>query len=71
MRRADRVFTVEEMAMHAKQLGLVHSAVESLMRHAEAVVADPSEKNVEGLRKALWRNRGSSDFDPHYAQRNW
>ncbi|MCI1711234.1 MAG: hypothetical protein LKM39_13640 [Chiayiivirga sp.] len=70
-RREGRVLTVAEIHGLWKDLGSIHSAIESLMHYAEQVVVDPSEESVTALRKALWRNRDADDFDPHYRDRFW
>lgn len=70
-RREARVFTVRELRETWDQLCRVSYAVESLMHYADAAVADPQPKQIAALRKAIWRNRDSDDFDPHYADRFW
>lgn len=70
-RREERVLTVREIKEDWGSLFRVSRAVESLMHHAEHVIADPSPENLEALRKALWRNRDSDDVDPHYECRLW
>lgn len=70
-RRDDRVLSVRELLDIATTLFKSSRAIESLMHHAEAIVENPTEENVVALRKALWRNRDSDDYDPHYADRFW
>lgn len=70
-RRDDRVLTAQEMRDVQSNLFEVAQALQSLMRCADAVVADPNQDNVVALRKALWRNRDSDDVDPHYTDRFW
>lgn len=70
-RREERVLTAQELVVMQGDLFAAAQAIQSLMRHAEAVIADPSPDNVVALRKAFWRNRGSDDVDPHYEDRFW
>ncbi len=70
-RRDERVLTARELRGVHIALFEVAQALQSLMRCAEAVVADPNQDNVVALRKAFWRNRDSDDVDPHYKDRFW
>ena len=70
-RRDDRVLTARELRDVQSDLFEVAQAFVSLMRCADAVVADPNRANVVALRKAFWRNRDSDDVDPHYKDRFW
>lgn len=70
-RRDDRVLTAQELRGVQTALFEVAQAFQSLMRCAEAVVAEPNQDNVVALRKAFWRNRDSDDVDPHYKDRFW
>ena len=69
-RREERVLTADELQWICDDLGRAHSAIESLMQHVESTIEDPSPERLVALRRALWRNRGSDDFDPHHSQRN-
>jgi hypothetical protein len=69
--RAGRVLTSDELCDISDDLGDAHSAVESLMHYAEVAADAPTPENLAALRKAFWRNRGRTDFDPHYADSNW
>lgn len=69
--RAGRVLTREELLVFSDALADAHSAIESLMHYAEVTASSPTPENLVALRKAFWRNRGSKDFDPHYADRAW
>lgn len=70
-RRDERVLTARELRGIHAALFQVAQALQSLMRCAEAVVADPNQDNVVALKKAVWRNRDSDDVDPHYEDRFW
>jgi len=69
--RAGRILTSDELCNISDDLGDAHSAVESLMHYAEVAADAPTPENLASLRKAFWRNRGRTDFDPHYADSNW
>lgn len=71
VRREGRVLTAREVVDTSGELFRVGRAIESLMHYVERVIAEPSEENLEALRKAFWRNRDSDDVDQHYDSRFW
>lgn len=70
-REAQRVLVASEIVQIWSLLFDVSKVLNSLMHYAEVAVADPRPEQLTALRKALWRNRGCDDVDPHYGDRFW
>lgn len=71
VRQQRRVLTVAEILALWDRLFQLCRAMESLIFHTEAAVADPRVEHLVALRRALWRNRDADDVDEHYYDRFW